>query len=63
MPDVRHTFTDLENGIDADTVGVTYTLTEGIPGPRFVLLEAGVLTPPAGTPVGSLIFQKTIVTP
>lgn len=59
MPDVRHTFTDLEDGTTAETVGVRYALTEGAPaGARVVLLEHGVSTPPIGTPIGALIFQK-----
>jgi hypothetical protein len=59
MSDVRHTFTDLDDGVDAETVGVQVTLVEGGPGGApIILLAHGVSTPPAGTPIGTVIFQK-----
>ena len=58
MSDVRHTITDLDNGTDAETVGVRVTLAEGAIVVPLILLEHGVTTPPAGTPAGTILFQK-----
>lgn len=59
MSDV--TITTVEGTVTSPTqsVGTAVTVYDGGEfAPRFILLAHGVSTPPAGTPVGSLIFQK-----
>jgi hypothetical protein len=60
MSDARHTFTDLEDGTGAETVGVRVTIRDGAPAggtPVYLLAHGGSVA--AGTPTGALIFEKS----